>query len=153
MKKYYIRAFLFIFIILGIGFSGLYVGQIFFSDIYKTSPAESLHNYLHSQLKITPEQEEALSIIEEKYHKERNHLDKRIRLANIELADAIKNDPSYSLEVENAVEEIHLSMGELQSATLKHLFEMQTILNPEQNKKFNHLIVDTLYQNAEKKDK
>ena len=71
-------------------------------------------------------------------------------VANMELADAISRDKSYSKDVQNSVDKIHNAMGEMQKTTLEHLFEMQNILDEKQNEKLIDMITNSLYDNTGK---
>ena len=109
-----------------------------------------MHSYFHDRLDITSEQEKKLADIERRYRQSRQLLEETMRLANMELADAIKKHQSYSPEVQQSVDKIHKAMGGLQKTALEHLFEMQTVLTHKQNEKLNQLITDALYENAQK---
>lgn len=105
------------------------------------------HQWLHEQLNITDEQDENLVPIEEKFSLKKRELGNKILIANKELANAINRDRKYSDRVQTAVDKIHLAQGELQKATLEHLFEMHSVLTPEQSKKLNALTTDALTHN------
>lgn len=153
MEKRYINALLLILIVLAVAFTALFIGQRYFyhHHHHANHAAVDMHNYFHNQLGITAKQDTKLSRIEKHYNKKRQRLEETIRLANGELADAIKNTRSYSSEVQQAVDKIQKAMGELQESTLKHLFEMEAVLTDEQNLKFQQLITDALYENAKSK--
>lgn len=104
------------------------------------------HDWIHEQLVITEDQEKALEISEKKFIENKKHYIEVIRLANKELAEAILEDKEYSLRVKNAVEKIQETQGELQKATLEHLFEMKAALTEEQYQKLLNLTANALYQ-------
>ena len=105
------------------------------------------HQWLHEQLKLTAEQDKKLVPIETKFADRKKALEAEIYQANRELATAINEDGNYSSRVKQAVDKIHAATGELQKVTLEHLFEMHTVLNPEQRKKLNALTTDALTHN------
>ncbi|MFY8269353.1 MAG: periplasmic heavy metal sensor [Terrimicrobiaceae bacterium] len=109
---------------------------------------EDYHAWIHSQLSLTPAQERLLQPSERRYEEARRHLEEVIRLANEELARSIAEDKGHSPRVEKAVEEIHTAMGELQRATLRHIFEMKDALSPAQYDRLMELTVDGLSDNA-----
>lgn len=98
--------------------------------IHKSEPRT--HDWVHSRLKLSPEQERALKPIEARYAVQRSRLERNLHLANVALADAIQRDRGESENVLHAIEEIHARMGELQKVTIGHIFEMQDVLTPEQ---------------------
>lgn len=90
------------------------------------------HHWLHKELRVTSAQQKALDPIEARYAERERVLRERMRQANRELAAAIAKSKGSSPEVAAAVEKVHHQMGELQKASLEHLFEMRTVLTPEQ---------------------
>ena len=149
MKKRYINAFSLIVIVLVVAFGAMYASQHYMNMPHDfMGRVGDTHHYLHSQLGITKEQDVKLQEIEATYQQRKTRLEETIRLANMELADAIGENPSFSPEVQQAVDKIHNAMGELQKSSLKHLFQMQPILTQEQNEKLKKLITQALYDNA-----
>ncbi len=91
------------------------------------------HEWLHSELKITPEQHQALESIETRFAEKNRRLRQQMRAANHELALAIGKGQADSPEIAAAIGKIHLHMGELQNASIDHIFEMRAKLTPEQS--------------------
>ena len=104
------------------------------------------HEWIHKQLELTQGELKALEPIETKFAERKRNLMGEIRSANKELAEAIKHDQTDSPRVSAAVERIHHAQGELQEATLEHVFEMKGILTPEQYQKLLNLTADELNQ-------
>jgi Spy/CpxP family protein refolding chaperone len=102
------------------------------------------HAWIHTQLGITPEQEKALEPIEQRYTEHKKHYGEMLRIANDELGRAILEDRSDSERVKAAVARIHQAQGELQNATLQHIFEMQPVLTPQQYEKLLRATADAL---------
>lgn len=109
--------------------------------------AHDPHQWLHEQLNLTAEQDKKLQPVEEKFAERKKALEAEIHQANKELATAINEDGNYSPRVQQSVDKIHHAMGELQKVTLEHLFEMHSVLTPEQRKKLNSLTTDALTHN------
>jgi Spy/CpxP family protein refolding chaperone len=149
MKKRYVNATFFILIVLATAFGGLYLGQSAMQDnhVHQNSESADWHQLLHKKLQISAEQDAQLSEIEKHYRQQKQYLEEQMRLANMELAEAIKADKSFSPKVQAATDKIHHVMGGLQKTTLEHLFEMQPILTDEQNRKLEQMITDALYEN------
>jgi nickel and cobalt resistance protein CnrR len=101
--------------------------------------AHDPHEWLHSELKITPAQHTALEPIETKFAEQNRIHRERMRAANHELALAIRKGRPDSPEISVAVGKIHLHMGELQKASIDHIFEMRSVLTPEQGEKLLQL--------------
>lgn len=107
------------------------------------------HQWIHAQLGLTPEQETQLGPIEKRFDEQKRHYGELLRIANQELAQAIRDDRAHSPRVTAAVAKIHQAQGELQNATLQHIFEMKPVLRAEQYEKLIQLTADALYH-AEK---
>ncbi len=107
------------------------------------------HQWFHTQLGITLEQEKGLAPIEQRYAEERKHSTEMLRIANGELAQAILEDRQDSPRVSAAVMKIHEAMAGLQHATLQHIFEMKSVLTPEQYDKLLKLSAVALQHSEE----
>ncbi len=129
------------------GFAGVWIGQNTLSP-RKPENVKYMHSFFHDELNITAQQEEEIAKIE----KEFKHLEKlyktQMKTANMELAQAIKEGSYESPEIEEIVHKIHQAMGKLQSLSLKHLSDMQKILNEQQNQKLQEMVVEQLRRNA-----
>lgn len=104
------------------------------------------HEWLHSELKLTPEQRKTLEPIETRFAEREHRLRQEMRAANHKLALAIREGKAYTPEVAAAVEMIHHHMGELQKTSIEHLFEMCKVLTPEQGDKLLNLAERALDQ-------
>ena len=104
------------------------------------------HHWIHTQLALTADQEKQLSPIEQRYDEQRRHFAELIRVANAELAQALLADEGDSPRVKAAIAKIHDAQGQLQDATLRHVFEMKPVLTPEQYSKLLNLTANALSQ-------
>ncbi|MCP5361692.1 MAG: periplasmic heavy metal sensor, partial [Hyphomicrobiales bacterium] len=106
MKRRYINATAFILIVLAVAFGGLYLGQhvMQMPHEHHARDSGSWHQTLHDKLHITREQEVKLADIEKRYRQRRQYLEEQMHLANMELADAIKADKSFSPRVQAATD-------------------------------------------------
>jgi Spy/CpxP family protein refolding chaperone len=105
------------------------------------------HEWIHQQVNLTADQKIALEPIEEEFQQRKRELLAQIWSANKELAQAVKEDQVYSTRVSAAIEKIHRAQGELQEATLRHVFSMKATLTPEQYKKLLNLTAAALSEN------
>ena len=104
------------------------------------------HEWIHKQLNLSQDEQKALQPIEKKFEGRKREIVAEIRSANRELAEAIKQDLADSPRVAAAVEKIHQAQGELQKATLEHVFEMKQVLTPEHYRKLLDLTTNELDQ-------
>jgi nickel and cobalt resistance protein CnrR len=106
------------------------------------------HAGIHRQLGLTTDQERELQPSEEQFQARRAALLNKIREANTELAEAILADQSDSSRVSTAVAKIHAAQGELEEATLAHVFQMKAGLRLDQYRKLLELTAEALQQTA-----
>ncbi len=117
----------------------------------QTSLPLDYHAWIHDELRMTAEQERRLQPSERRYEETKRHLTEVIRLANQELAQTIAEDRANSPRVQAAVQRIHTAMGELQQATLQHIFEMREVLEPQQYDRLIELTREALETQGGKK--
>ena len=109
-----------------------------------------MHSVLHDQLNVTNAQDKKLANIEKEFKRLKMLYQGQIKMANMELAKAIEDGGYESPEIENIIHKIHGSMGKLQALSLKHLTQMQSILNEEQKAILKELVAEQLYENDRK---
>ncbi|WP_370238622.1 Spy/CpxP family protein refolding chaperone [Brevundimonas sp.] len=111
-------------------------------------PAD-LHPLVHERLDLSPEQDRRLDEIETAFAERRAPLDAEVRQANAELSAAIAASQGETPEVQAAVDHFHTAMGDLQMATIRHVFEMRAVLTPRQAEEFDRAVVETLRADAD----
>jgi Spy/CpxP family protein refolding chaperone len=115
------------------------------ADRWNHSASErSLHDFVHNELTLTAAQETELETIEAQFTAKRKQLELAARAANAQLALAMEQEHEYGPEVGAAIDEVHLRMGDLQKATVRHVFAMRSILTPVQRREFDRQISDAL---------
>jgi len=103
-----------------------------------------LHDFVHDELTLTTDQEQRLDALEARFAVERARLEGSARAANARLAQAMENEHEYGPEVSAAIDEVHARMGDLQKATVRHVFDMREILEPEHQRQFDRKVSDAL---------
>lgn len=106
----------------------------------------SAHKWLHRELQLTEEQHRALDPVEAKFAEKERQLAEKLRTANRELARVMREDRAYTPRVAAQVEMVHHCMGDLQKASIDHVFEMRAVLTPEQGDKLLALAQRALEQ-------
>jgi nickel and cobalt resistance protein CnrR len=127
-------------LLFGVLFAVIAACAFYFSSYFLRRSAAgpvNYHYWIHSQLGLSPKEENELEPIEAKFARRRDELIASIREANEELAEGLMADKADSKRVRAAVQKIHHAQGELQQAVLDHVFEMRPVLTPEQ---YDHLI-------------
>jgi Spy/CpxP family protein refolding chaperone len=136
-------------IVLGLvaGVAGMWIGRQAFAGPDKFDG--SLHGMVHKGLSLTPEQNQSLDALETAFAARRTILENEMRIANAELAAAIRSSETAGPEVEAAVHHFHDAMGALQTETIDHVFAMRRVLTPEQRAKFDDRIAQALTTDAQ----
>jgi nickel and cobalt resistance protein CnrR len=93
------------------------------------------HDWLHRELKLTADQERALGPVEAKFATRQRELAAALLEANRSLARIMGDEKAYTPRVAGAVEVVHQRMGDLQKASIEHVFDMRAVLSPEQGDK------------------
>lgn len=104
------------------------------------------HEWLHEELQASAVQRKALEPIEAQFSAEQQHLVDQLHVANQTLARIIGEDKAYTPRVRAAGEVVQQKMGDLQNASLRHVFTMRSVLSPEQGEKLLHLAQRSLEQ-------
>lgn len=104
----------------------------------------SLHSIVHEQLDLSADQNRRLDAIETRFAARRPTLENRVRAANRELAAAMAASDGDTTQVQIAVDHFHAAMGDLQKATITHVFEMRSVLTPTQAEVFDAAVADGL---------
>ena len=110
--------------------------------------AGDMHALFHRDLNLNAQQEKELAVIEKDFSRKKALYEEQMKLANMELAGAIKDGGYSSPQVQQAVDKIHGAMGALQKLTLQHLADMQAILSEEQDQQLEEKVIEQLYSNA-----
>ena len=108
----------------------------------------SLHQFVHEELVLTEDQNSRLETLEARFAVERAALESSLRAANARLAQAMDAEHEYGPEVSAAIDDVHGQMGELQKATVQHVFDMREILEPEQQRLFDRKGSEALTSNS-----
>lgn len=122
--------------------AGVFVGRTVI--VPRQSPSAELHTLVHHHLDLDARQQAALDRLEGRFAVRRRALELELRSDNALLAEAIEAEHGEGPRVAAAVDRSHAAMGELQKATLAHVFAMRQILKPEQTGRFDKAVVKAL---------
>lgn len=123
------------------------------AGVYATHSTEDrptdLHEKLHEAVPLDANEREVLDLKEQAFARRRREIETQLRSANGKLADAIARNPSWSPDVEAATREVERAAGDLQRATLVHVFEMRAGLKPEHRPAYDRVLVDALRRGSQ----
>lgn len=129
------------------GAAGAWVGGRLFSPIQKTH--QVFHEELFREIKLTPAQRVQMEELEKRHATEKEAAEKCVRDANLTLVNELKQDEVYTPETDAAIDHVHETLLELQKITIRHLFEMRSILNSDQRKIFDRHVEAAFQEFAE----
>lgn len=112
--------------------------------ISESKAPTGLHAFVHEELDLTPAQEQKLDRLEDGFAVEQRRLELELRSANAQLAQAMENEHRYGPEVGVAIDQVHTKMGDLQKATVRHVFAMRELLDRRQQAAFDHEVTSAL---------
>jgi len=141
MKMGPFRIAILIFLALAAGFLGSLAAN---SWSAQDSESSSLHGFVHHELSLSETQTKDLNEMENEFAVKRRTLELSLRAANGKLAIAMDEEHEFGPKVALAVEDVHDQMGELQKATIAHVFEMRSLLTPDQQTAFDQQVSDAL---------
>ena len=108
------------------------------------SNGNGLHALLHDNLELTAKQDKSIAAEEASFRARRIAVERRVRSANAELAQAIRTTKRDGPEVQAAIDSVHVAMGEYQKETIAHVFRMRAVLTSEQAETFDRAVADAL---------
>ena len=121
---------------------GVFVGRLLFPA--PVSPGAELHDVVHHKLTLDAGQQARLQLLEQRFAVQRRALELELRSDNARLAEAMEAEHGNGPRVVAAVDRSHAVLGELQKATLAHIFAMRQLLRPDQTALFDKAVVKAL---------
>ena len=108
-----------------------------------------IHAVLHERLDLDADQARRLDILEREFAVQRRALEAEMRADNRRLAAAIQAEHRSGPAVEAAIDATHMTMGELQKATLAHVFAMRALLRDDQAVIFDEAVTKALVEDGQ----
>ena len=121
---------------------GVFVGRKLFPA--PVPSGAELHDVLHHKLTLDTRQQARLQLLEQRFAVQRRALELELRADNARLAEAMEAEHGNGPRVAAAVDRSHAVLGELQKATLAHIFAMRQLLRPDQTAPFDKAVVKAL---------
>jgi hypothetical protein len=112
------------------------------------SETHDFDHWLHKQLDIKGKQHDAMAAGETAYHHQQRQLIAEIKQLNADLSVAMVEERKASPRIISVIEKIHAKQGELQNASIMHIFELEKDLTPEQYNKLLKIAAETLKSGA-----
>ncbi len=116
------------------------IGAFAIGEWREAAHPQTLHDFVHEELDLDASQRVQLEQLEARFTVERNERESSLRAANARLAVAMDEEHEYGPQVAAAIDDVHGRMGDLQKATVGHVFAMRALLKPEQKARFDRQV-------------
>lgn len=110
----------------------------------RAHPRPGLHEMLHEQLHLSPDQQRRIEGLERDHAVKRRAIEAEMRAANAELAAAYQQSHTLSPTARAAIDRFHKAMDAMQTETMVHVIAMRAVLTPQQAAQFDDLVVRSL---------
>lgn len=102
------------------------------------------HQWLHKALNLTDEEATAIDAFEPKYREQKAVLEAEFQEKIEALREQLITSDQFSPEVEHAIHELHLVHGQLQELSIRHYYQMMSVLPPEKQARLKELASQAL---------
>lgn len=102
------------------------------------------HQWLHEELNLTADEAAAVDAFEPAYRERRVKLMETFHNKIRNLQKLLVSSSAYSMEVEHAIHELHLVHGDLQELSIRHYFQMMSVLPPEKQEHLKQIATEAL---------
>jgi Spy/CpxP family protein refolding chaperone len=102
------------------------------------------HHWLHEELALTPSEVATIEAFEADYRTQKEALLVQFKIKVAELGALLQVQSDVSPEVEHAIHELHIVHGDLQELSIRHYFQMLSVLPPEKQAKLRRLAGEAL---------
>jgi len=102
------------------------------------------HHWLHNELNLTAEEAAAVDAFEPEYRKQRKELMEDFHNKINNLQQLLATHDAYNADVEHSIHELHIVHGNLQELSIRHYFQMMSVLPPEKQKHLKQIATEAL---------
>ncbi len=102
------------------------------------------HLWLHEELGLTESEAAAIDAFEAPYRAERARLKDAFDQKVQAIAELLQNTDEFGPEVVHAVHDLHIVHGQLQELSIRHYYDMLSVLPPEKKEQLRQLAADAL---------
>ena len=102
------------------------------------------HEWLRQEIGLTDAEFAAIHTFEAGYREQRAELLAKYRKQMGGLRDLLVQQDSFSPQVQHAIHELHLVRGELQELSIRHYYDMLSVLPPEKKDRLRKVAADAL---------
>lgn len=97
------------------------------------------HRWLHKELNLTPDQASAIDAFEPEYRERRTELQDQFQAKVDILREDLMKENEFTPQMEETIHELHIIHGQLQELSIRHYFQMLSVLPPEKKNDLREL--------------
>lgn len=131
-------------VVVCVGVSYFVTGLMVKSEQSWEHDEEHGHHWLHGELNLTEEEIVAVDAFEPDYRRDRAKLLEDFNARIAELRTLLVEKEEFSPEVNEAIHKLHIVHGSLQELSIRHYYDMMSVLPPEKKDKLRKLAVEAL---------
>ena len=104
------------------------------------------HQGLHQALGLTDDETAAIDTFEKTYHSQKDALTQEFEARVAALRQLLVEQDQYAPEINTAIHRLHEVHGALQELSIRHYYDMLSVLPPEKQEKLRQFAVKALSQ-------
>ena len=97
------------------------------------------HQWLHQELDLTDEEAAAVDRFEPEYRRQKAVLQAEFQAKIEALRELLVSSDQFSPEVQHAIHELHQVHGQLQELSIRHYFQMMSVLPPDKQERLKQI--------------
>ncbi|QYY36733.1 periplasmic heavy metal sensor [Ruficoccus sp. ZRK36] len=97
------------------------------------------HQWLHKELDLTDEEAASIDAFEPEYRQQKAILQAEFQAKIEALRELLVDSDHFSPEVQQAIHELHMVHGQLQELSIRHYFQMMSVLSPQKQARLKQL--------------
>lgn len=102
------------------------------------------HQWLHKELDLTQEELAAINSFEPDYRRDRMELQRQFQQKIEALRQSIVRSDEFSDDVKATIHELHIIHGRLQELSIRHYYQMMSVLPPEKQARLREIAAKAL---------
>lgn len=133
------------------GFAGAELGmrrEASATEARKVTLSDTIHQLLEQQVNLTPAQKSTIGAVDARYTRQRNQLLANLYMARGQLGGAFSENMSLSGPTKDAIAQMQVIVGDLQTLTISYIVDIRNQLTPAQRQIYDQKVVEMLMRDT-----
>lgn len=118
------------------------------SEARKITLADTINQLLERDVRLTPAQKTSIDGINARYTRQRNQLMANLYMARAQLGGAFSENMTLSDPTKEAISNMQLIVGDLQTLTISYIVDIRSQLTPDQRHVYDQKVVEMLMRDT-----